>query len=319
MIKKIFTSLVLVVAGLILSQAQQVVVEAKMDSSMIWMGQQTLIHLSLTQDSDKPVVFPFITDTLTAGVEVLNITVPDTVMLKNNRMQIKQEVLVTSFDSGLYYIPPFEYIFGADTFKTQSLSLKVVPVEVDTTAQPMDIKGVASPPFVLWDYIPDWLWYVLAALLLIAGCVVAYYYWQKRRRPEDVIAQENPVPPYERAVAELQALRESKLWQQGQEKSYYTRLVDILREYIDDRFGINAMEMTSSQIIDALKRNGEMREVNRYLGEILSMADFVKFAKMRPLPDDNERVMRQAFEFVELTKPQPAPVVENTNSESDNK
>jgi hypothetical protein len=64
------------------------------------------------------------------------------------------------------------------------------------------------------------------------------------------------------------------------------------------------MEMTSSQILDALRRNKDTKEVNKYLNEILSMADFVKFAKMRPMPDDNERVMRQAFDFVELTRPQ---------------
>ncbi len=296
------------------AQPQQVVVEAKMDSSVMWMGQQTTIRLSLTQDSDKPVMFPLITDTLTAGVEVLDVTPPDTTLLKNNRIEIKQEVLVTAFDSGLYYIRPFEYIYRTDTFRTESLSLKIVPVEVDTTAQVMDIKGVVAPPFVLWDYIPDWLWYVLLALLLLAGAGVGYYYWQKRRKPVEEVAPEKQIPPYDRAMEALQALRDSKLWQQGQEKNYYTRLVDILREYIDTRFDISAMEMTSAQIIDALKRRGDMREVNKYLSEILSMADFVKFAKMRPMPDDNERVMRQAFDFVELTKPQPEVAPEETTA-----
>lgn len=302
----ILTSLMAFLAPCVVAQ-QQVAVEAKMDSSVMWMGQQTVVHLSLVQDNDKPVMFPIITDTLTAGVEVLDVTQPDTTVLQNNRIQIEQEVLVTAFDSGLYYIPPFEYILGADTFHTQSLSLKVVPVEVDTTAQPMDIKGVVAPPFVLWDYIPGWLWYVLLALVVIAAGIWAYYYWQKKRKPQEEIVPEKQEPPYERAMSALQALRDSKLWQQGQEKSYYIRLVDILREYIDSRFGISAMEMTSAQIIEALRQNGILREVNRYMSDILAMADFVKFAKMRPMPDDNERVMRQAIDFVELTKPQPEP------------
>lgn len=307
MTKRLFIILVALMAAWASRAVAQVVVEAKMDSSVMWMGQQTHVRLSLVQDSDKPVMFPIITDTLTAGVEVLDVTQPDTTVLQNNRIQINQEVLVTSFDSGLYYIPPFEYIYGADTFRTESLSLKVVPVEVDTTAQPMDIKGVVAPPFVLWDYIPGWMWYVLLALVVIAAAIWGYYYWQKRRKPQETAAAEKQEPPYERAMAALQALRDSKLWQQGQEKSYYTRLVDILREYIDSRFGIRAMEMTSAQIIEALRQNGTLREVNRYLSEILSMADFVKFAKMRPMPDDNERVMRQAVDFLELTKPQPEP------------
>ena len=113
-------------------------------------------------------------------------------------------------------------------------------------------------------------------------------------------------------------MRDSKLWQQGQEKQYYTRLVDILREYIDSRFGINAMEMTSAEIIRALKSNQDMREVNNYLNDILSMADFVKFAKMRPMPDDNERVMRRAFDFVELTRPQPTVASDTDTAEEKN-
>ena len=78
------------------------------------------------------------------------------------------------------------------------------------------------------------------------------------------------------------------------------------------------MEMTSSQILAALHRNKDTKEVNKYLNEILSMADFVKFAKMRPLPDDNERVMRQALDFVELTRPQPEPLHDGeSKAESD--
>lgn len=124
------------------------------------------------------------------------------------------------------------------------------------------------------------------------------------------------VPPYDRAIQALHELKDSKLWQQGQEKAYYTTLTEILREYIDERFHINAMEMTSSQIIETLHRNEEIKAVNRQLRDILEMADFVKFAKMRPLPDDNEQVMRYAETFVEETKPEEkAPESENQTSE----
>lgn len=304
------------------ARAQQpVVVEAVMDSSVLWMGEQTLIHLSLTQDDDAQILLPQIESpgVLAEGVEVVDLSQPDTTRLKNNRLQIKQEVLVTSFDSGLYYIPPFKYVLGEDTFATESLSLKIVPVDVPdeaTAADVKDIKDVVEPPFVLWDFIPVWL---LVLILVLALLAVAAYFAIKyfnNRKVEAQLPPEKRIPPYQLAMQELQALRESKLWQQGQEKQYYTRLVDILREYIDSRFGINAMEMTSSQILDALRRNKDTKEVNKYLNEILSMADFVKFAKMRPMPDDNERVMRQAFDFVELTRPQ---LVEEQDSEGETK
>ena len=221
--------------------------------------------------------------------------------------------MVTSFDSGFYYIPPFKYILDEDTFATQSLSLKIIPVDVPAEAvatDVKDIKDVAEPPFVLWDFIP--LWVVILILSLILLAVVIYYAWRyfKSRKVEQQSQPEVQIPPYELAMSELLKLRESKLWQQGQEKLYYTRLVDILREYLDSRFSINAMEMTSTQIMASLRRNKELKEVTKHIDEILSMADFVKFAKMRPLPEDNERVMRKAIDFVELTRPQPEPEVE---------
>lgn len=289
------------------------VVEAAMDSSVLWVGEQTMIHLSLTQSDGEQVVFPEIVtgSELVKGIEVVSLSEPDTTVLKNNRLNIKQEVLVTSFDSGLYYIPPFKYLLDSDTFKTTSLSLKIVPVQIAEDAQVTDmrdIKDVIEPPFKLFDYVPRWVLWLILAIVLIA---VAVYFILRYYKPQAIgitpVAQPE-IPPYEKAMQELQELRDMKLWQQGQEKQYYTRLVDILREYIDGRFDINAMEMTSSEIISALAHNKDTKEVNRYLNEVLSMADFVKFAKMRPLPDDNEQVMRQAYEFVELTKPQPQPI-----------
>lgn len=296
--------------------ADNVVVKARMDSTAIWMGEQTVIHLEMVQDKGQTVMLPVIGDTLVSVVEVLKISKPDTTDLKNNRFQINNDVLVTSFDSGFYYIPPFKYILGKDTFKTNELSLKVVPVEVDTTAAEMDIKGVDSPEFVLWDFIPEWIWYVLVILILIAAGVFGYIYWKKHKIAPEAIDEKNLLPPHERALSALSALKESKLWQSGQEKEYYTKLTDILREYIDERFHVNAMEMTSSQIIDTLRRNDETKAVNQQLKEILEMADFVKFAKMRPLPDDNEMAMRRAVNFVDETKPEEPVISEIENKET---
>ena len=113
-----------------------------------------------------------------------------------------------------------------------------------------------------------------------------------RKNEENNLQAEPKIPPYEKAIQATNMLKEEKLWQGGQDKQYYTRLTDILREYLDGRFSINAMEMTSTEILDALRRNNETRVVERHMKEILNVADFVKFAKMRPLADDNEASMR---------------------------
>ena len=321
-------TLVAVVFSTILSSFAQspIVVEAAIDSSVLWVGEQTMIHLSLTQSQGQQVILPEIEvgGELVKGVEVVDLSQPDTTELKNNRLNIKQEVLITSFDSGLYYIPPFKYQLDADSFETASLSLKIVPIEIAEEAQVADmrdIKDVVDPPFNLFDYIPHWILWLLLVMVII---LVAIYFILKYYKPQaiGIAPPEVPqIPPYEKAMSELQELRNMKLWQQGQDKQYYTRLVDILREYIDGRFDIKAMEMTSSEIMMALARNKDFKEVNKYLNEVLSMADFVKFAKMRPLPDDNEQMMLRACDFVELTKPQPETppsdvvAIENTESE----
>ena len=124
------------------------------------------------------------------------------------------------------------------------------------------------------------------------------------------------MPPYEKALQELNQLRSEKLCEQGRERDFYTRLTDILRIYLQGRFGINAMEMTSTQIRNTLQSNEETRLSKRHMEQVLEIADFVKFAKVRPLPDDNVRAFNSAMQFIEDTKPQPEPEPES-ESESE--
>ena len=189
------------------SAQNQIVVRAQMDSAAIMMGDQTTVRLEVSQDKGKFVRLPIIQDTLVAGVEVLKISKPDTVDLKNNRIQVNNEVLITSFDSGLYYLPPFKYVIDNDTFETQSLSLKVVPVPVDTTHAEFDIKGVDAPPFVLWDYVPAWGIYLLIALVVIAAGIYAYWRWGRKAKGGEAAAEEKAIPPYERAIQALHELK----------------------------------------------------------------------------------------------------------------
>lgn len=298
---------------------EKLLVSARMDSAVIWMGEQTSIKIELVQDKGELALLAIPGDTLAAGVEVITVTPGDTAEIKNGRIQIDREIIVTSFDSGFYYIPPIKYVLDSDTFASQPLSLKVAPVPVDTVSidNLKQIKEVRSPRFVLWDYIPGYVWIIIAGLLLVAAG--AYLYYRYFRNRSAIEAEAGPqIPPYDRAMQALQALREEKLWQGGQDKQYYTRLTDILREYLDGRFSINAMEMTSTEILAALRKNNETKVVEKHMKEILNVADFVKFAKMRPLADDNEASMRYAVAFVEETRPQPEPEPEKGDAAGKN-
>ncbi|MGL5893989.1 MAG: hypothetical protein ACRCZM_05190 [Bacteroidales bacterium] len=286
--------------------AQQVSLKASMDSAGIAIGNQTQIHLNLTQDRGDLVELPYLSDTIVRGIEILGVKGPDTTDLGSNRIEIKLDYLVTSFDSALYYIPPFRAVRGGDTIYSNDLGLKVVTYEVQDTTQGafFDIKPTYSAPFVWSDY----HFIVLAIISALWIIVMVLYALQQRRRHGKVRFVAEPqvplLPPDEEAMLQLEALKGEKLWQSGREKEYYTRMTDTLRHYLERRFGINAPEMTTSDILQRLTREEDLKVVRRELEDLLRAADFVKFAKQRPLPEENESALSWALTIVAKTKQQ---------------
>ncbi len=300
--------------------AAPVTIKATLDSAYILMGKQTALNIDIVQD--KGTVGHFITnngDTLTREVEVIQNYAPDTISLSNDREEILRKVIIQSFDSGLYTLPPYVYVVGNDTFSTTPLALKVLPAAVDTLQTIHDYAGVSDPNTKLWDYLPDfivdywWTLLIIAFIVLIAAIWLAFF---KGKQKAVLTPKKKPIPPYELALQQLDRLKSEKLCENGLEKEYYTRLTEILRTYLDSRFGINAMEMTSSQIIRRLNQNSETKPSAPILNRILEMADFVKFAKVRPLPDENTSAFSNAVKFVEDTKP--APPADENNEEENN-
>ena len=277
--------------------------KARLDSASLLMGKTTALHLEITQDKAARGFFPNEqVDTLNAMVEIAERLKADTTDLGNDRIQINRDLIIQSFDSGLWVIKPIPYVVNGDTAFCNQLTLKVLPVDVSQMKDIHDIKPVEDVPFNLLDWLPDYWWAWLLGLLLIGGGIWVYRkYYKKGINP--LKPSKKRLPPYEEAMINLQNLKAAQLWQRGQEKEYFTGLTDILRVYIDRRFDINAVEMTSSQIIDTLKKNDETKAVNEQLEMILEVADIVKFANARPLADDNEVAYQRAVNFVEATRP----------------
>ena len=283
--------------------AQQTLIDVSIDSAAILIGEQTVLHLTVTTDNGKNVIVPIPNDTLMTGVEVLNIAKADTTVIDNNRLLIKQDILVTSFDSSLYLLPPFKVIDQTDTIYSNQVALKVstIPVNIDKPDEFNDIKETWDPPFVLADYYVL-IYGVLFACFLI--CLIGYILKRLRNR-QSIIPfkkQEPKLPPFEMAMKELDEIKQQKLWQQGRNKEYYTLLTDTLRKYMVNRFGINAMEMTSGEILELIRLESEANSSYNSLKQILELADFVKFAKLHPLPDENELSLMNAYLFVNQTK-----------------
>lgn len=292
-------------------------VRVALDSAYIIMGRQTPLHVEVIGNLSESggIVVP---DSLWRDVEVASLSEPIVNDMGNGRKQLLQEIILQAFDSGLYTLPPVLYVQDGVVAESNRPALKVIPVDVDSMATVHDYADIVNPPRHIFDFLPDWmtdygLWILLGLILIGTGVYIYFAFIRKGELP--LVNAPKPVPPYELAMQELGKLKSAKLCERGEEKEFYTRLTDILRTYLDSRFGINAMEMTSSQILRALNNNDETRVPRKYMKAILETADFVKFAKVRPLPDDNVAAFKSAKQFVEDTKPAPEPIV-STRSET---
>ena len=297
--------------------ARRPLIDVTIDSAAILIGEQTTMRLTVTADKDRPVQIVIPNDTLMAGVEILSLSKADSTEIENDRLVIKQDLLITSFDSSLYLLPPLKVIDEVDTVYSNQVALKVstIPVNVDKPEEFFDIKDVWKPPFVWADYYPI-IYGILLALFLI--CLIAYIVKRIRARKSLIpFKKEEPkLPPHEQAIKELDDIKRQKLWQQGRSKEYYTQVTETLRKYIVARFGINAMEMTSGEILDLIRKNTEAQSVYDNLRQILSLADFVKFAKMKPLPDENDLSLMNAYLFVNQTKIEEVKTPDQENGDS---
>lgn len=284
------------------SQAQQLKISAKFDSTYIQIGDQVKLHFEVEQPKDTKVQWPIFTDTLTSKIEIVKVFPADT-SKKDGKLFIKQDVLVTSFDSGYQQVPPIAFPYQtaqlSDTLKTAALFLKVATLPVDTTKDIRDIKPPLGVKFSILEY---WK-YIVGFLILV---LVGFGIWLivKLVKREPIFGPlKMPDPPHIVALRELDALRAEKLWQSDKSKLYYTRLTEIIRAYIEKRFEIGALEMTSDEIIAALKGiNIDDYNSIELLHKMFSTADIVKFAKGQPLPNENEVNLLNAYQFVNNTK-----------------
>ncbi len=251
---------------------------------------------------------------------MLKMLEPDTVMTEV--MTISQKYIVTSFDSTLYHVPYMQVVDGTDTLRTNDFGLKVsAPQLSDSTLayleklknhetdsidfeklQIFDIKDVQSPPIVWQDYL-EYLYIPLIIILILALIGLAVYFVMRKKKKGYFFTPKVVLPPHVVALqGGLDKLKASKLWQKGQEKEYYTELTDILREYIDHRFNIDAPEMISDDIIDAVHLATDTKSATDGLSQILKLADLVKFAKYTPFTDENDLSLVNAYLFVNQTK-----------------
>jgi hypothetical protein len=284
-------------------------VDAVIDRDEILIGEQAVISLSVRLDKNNPqkVEFPVIGDTLVTHVEVVTIGSIDTLLTGEgvSESRLEQKLHITSFDSGYYAIPPFQFKVDGDLQETQAFLLSVQTVEIDTTAGIMPDRGIYDVEVSWLDYIKVYWPYAagVAGVILAAAIIFLLIrrYRQKQKEKPAPVQVEPEIPPHIIALEELNRIGKEKIFLKGKIKEYHTQITDALREYIERAFNVQAHELTSRQILQNLKYSGIEPKDIQALKAILFKADMVKFAKEIPDDIENEKSLKQAILFVENT------------------
>ncbi len=290
---------------LFVSGSAQVQVDVKLDSLQLFIGQQMDLTLSVTIDAKQKLVMPDIKkgQELIPDIEVVNVGKPDTAVLNNGkRLTVSQAYTITAWDSAFYYLPPMEVMVDGKKYDSKSLALKVYTIDVDTlhVDRFFPPHGIMELHF-LWR---EWLPVMFAGLLFVymAVCMGILIYYVKNGKPIfRFVRRKKKLPPHKVAMDEIERIKSERKWTEEDSKEYYTLLTDTLRNYIRDRYGFNAMEMTSNEIIERLIAENNEEALDE-LREIFRTADLVKFAKYSTLINENDANLVAAVEYVNQTK-----------------
>ena len=292
-------------------------VTAHIEPDSILIGDRFDLVIDVEKDLVQVVEFPEF-ENRDGRIEFVESLPVDTLERDGRHLKLRKRYRLAAFDEGRYNLGTASVLYAdkniLDTLSTRdSLYLEVTTFQIDSSSQSIyDLKGQRTLPFRLAE-IRTYLLWGAAALLLLAAALYALVRWLRSRgkRLGDLFKPAPPLPPHVAAIRALEALHNQKLWQNNRHKQYYSGLTDILRTYIAARWGIGAMEMTSDEIIAAMRPVELPDKARMDLTAILRDGDLVKFAKATPPAEENEADYLKAYYFVEETKL----VEENTPTE----
>ena len=286
------------------------VVRGSVEPDSIGIGDRFIYSIEVDKDLVQTVLFPSFGGEGSEAYSLIEDMPIDTLAREGRRMTIRKRYLLGAFEEGIHRVVPqvmyadkniVDTLHGADT-----LDLLVTTFQIDSTSQSIyDIKPQKTLPFRMGE-ITGYIKWVIVALLILAALayalrrVLAHY----GRSLRDMFRPAPPQPPHVVAFAALEKLRAERLWQQDKHKQYYSALTDILRTYLVGQFGVGAMEMTSDEIIEAVRGIDVPQKNAMDLTQMLREADLVKFAKAVPDAEENEAAYRAAWDFVEQTRPE---------------
>lgn len=253
------------------------------------------------------------------NIECLQDHPVDTIRRSGRLLHLRKRYTMAAFDEGIYSLGRPKVLCidknRVDTLEAaNNVEVVVATFLIDSTAKGvLDFKPQKHLPFRFGEisgYLTAAL--IVAAIIALAIWVLARHLAKRGKSLADLFRPEPPLPPHIVAISALEALHNRKLWQNNMHKEYYSSLSEILRTYLDGQFGVGAMEMTTDEIIEAIKPIALPQKSAMDLVSLLRDADLVKFAKALPEASENEEAYAKAYYFVEETKP-----VEESDEDAD--
>lgn len=284
--------------------AQQASVQS--DRYQIRLGESFSLTLKAAIQDGQRIIWPTFVDSIGPFFEILKSGTIDT-LKDTSRVGIEliQKIEATSFDSGMHTMPVFVFDIiseNGDTahIVTDPLTFQIATVPVDTTKAIKDIHGVLDVPFDISEYIP----WILVGLVLAALIASGLYFWLKhKRKPAEVKPKVPSIPAWQRALTALDEIANEKVWQAGRDKVYHSAITDTLRNYLEEQFNLPALESTTDETMEMVRKAAFNPESIQHLKHVLVLADLVKFAKEKPMPNEHERALEYARQFIQLTRP----------------
>lgn len=286
-------------------------ISGTVEPDSIGIGDRFLYSIEVEKDLMQEIYFPDFSQAKTDYYELIEDRAIDTLSREGRKLKLRKSYLMAAFQEGIHNVLPEVMYLDKNIIDTlqgdDTLRLMVTTFEIDSTSHTIyDIKPQRTLKFKMGEISGYITWtiiilLILVALYLIAKRVLAHY----GKSFSDIFKPAPPLPPHEIALRDLKRLHGERLWQEGKHKQYYSSLTDILRAYIAGEWGVGALEMTSDEIIEAMRGVELPQKQAMDLTELLRDADLVKFAKAMPEAEANEAAYTMALNFVEQTMPKP--------------
>ena len=294
------------VCGLLtMASAQDVEVSAKVQDDHVAVGKPFSLDLTMKVPYGYYVEWnEFATDTLSVQIDILKRGDLVRTADADSNTIVQQQLTLMTFDTGYVQVPPVGLTYAKsvdDQLRmkafTDPVQLYATTIAVDTTQAYRPLVPPIEHPVSMKELFP-WI----LGVLLLALVVLVVWYFLKHRKPrldENGEPVKGPViPPYNKAIDDLENLKQQKLWQVGKLKEYYSGLSDIAREYIEGQFNVNAVEMTTDDILQEVKELHFDQKIYGKLKDTMELSDLVKFAKYSTSPLENDNAMSDMTDFV---------------------